>query len=125
VIDDSVNFHLNKLEGGTKTGRTSRMTRLHRLANYSPRHPIRPCCEQSEGAGKRSDEEGPERAKEKRVGGAGPSTSGTDSGDAFTYLTCNNHEKVSTMARGSPRSWQKAGRCREEDAGECGTGRNV
>lgn len=40
-------------------------------------------------------------------GGADPSTSRTDPDDAFTYLTCNNLEKVLTIARGSPRSSER------------------
>lgn len=38
----------------------------------------------------------------------------TPTGDAFTYLTCNNLEKVLTMARGSPRFERKARRYRDE-----------
>lgn len=37
----------------------------------------------------------------------------TPTGDAFTYLTCNNLEKVLTMARGS--SERREGRERDEN----------
>lgn len=48
----------------------------------------------------------------------------TPTGDAFTYLTCNNLEKVLTMARGSPRFERKTRNERHGDETEgSGVGR--
>lgn len=74
-------------------------------------------AEQSKGTGRESEEE-PERASgndlvELVLRRRGP----TPTGDAFTYFTCNNLEKVLTMARGSPRFEGKAKRHGDETEG--------
>lgn len=71
--------------------------------------------EQSQGTGRRSEGEEPERASgndpvELVLRRRGP----TPTGDAFTYLMCNNLEKVLTMVRGSPRFERKVRRRRDE-----------
>jgi len=78
--------------------------------------------EQSKGT-KRESEEESERVRgndlvELVLRRRGP----TPTGDAFTYLTCNNLEKVLTMARGSPRFEWKTRRYRDETEGR-GIGR--
>lgn len=55
-----------------------------------------------------------ERKRERR---ADPPTSRTGPGDAFTYRTCNNLEKVLTMAPGSASAAVNRGKKGEKELG--------
>jgi len=78
-------------------------------------------AERSKGTGRESEEE-VRKSEWERPGEAGPSRrrGPTPTGDAFTYLTCNNLEKVLTIARGSSRFERKARRHRDETEGSGG-----
>lgn len=76
---------------------------IHRVVRSAPA-----CEEQRRRSREEGRGEGPERPRERDSAESWSfNVERTDPGDAFTYLTCNNLEKVLTMARGSPQSSER------------------